>query len=162
MIVVDTSALVTLASAEVIETVVDEFEVHTTHVFVSELRDTAEHEDVHGEAARRVLEHSDGIDVHETGGPGFESSRIDEGEASCVVLARRTGADFLITDDLRALPEVEGLVEAKVAISPIALKALVKRGVLESEQAEEKLSAMAERRDWLGAPIYRRAKALFD
>ena len=42
MIVADTSALVTLASAEVIETVVDEFEVHTTQVVVSELRDTGD------------------------------------------------------------------------------------------------------------------------
>ena len=162
MILADTSALVTLASAEVIETVADEFDLHTTQVVVSELRDTAEHEDVHGEAAQRVLEQSDEIDVHETGDSGFESSRIDEGEASCIVLTRRIEADFLITDDLRALPEVRELVEAKVAISPIVLKALVKRRVLQPEQAGEKLSTMAERRDWLGAPIYRRAKALFD
>jgi predicted nucleic acid-binding protein len=162
MIVADTSALVTLASAEVIETVVDEFEVHTTQVAVSELRDTAEHEDVHGEAAQWVLEQSDNIEVHETDDSGFEPSRIDEGEASCIVLTRQIEPDFLITDDLRALPEVKELVEAKVAISPIVLRALVKRGVLDSEQAEEKLSTIAERRGWLGAPIYRRAKALFD
>jgi hypothetical protein len=69
--------------------------------------------------------------------------------------------DFLITDDLQALPELQELVDSKVAISPIVLKALVKRGVLEPERAEEKLDLIADRRDWLGAPIYRRAKQLF-
>jgi predicted nucleic acid-binding protein len=161
MIVADTSAVVTLASAEVIDTVLEEFDVHTTHVVISELEATAEHKDIHGEAAERVLELADEITIHDTDEPSFESSRIDRGEASCVMLTRQVKADFLITDDLRALPELQELVDAKVAISPIVLKALVKRGVLEPEQGEEKLDLIAERRDWLGAPIYRRAKQLF-
>jgi len=162
MIVADTSALITLATAETIETVLDEFDVHTTETVISELQETAKHQDVHGEAAEHVLEHSDEITVHETKDTGFESSRIDSGEASCATLTCQTEADFLITDDLRALPELQELVDAKVAISPIALKALVKRDVLESEEAEQKLEAVAEKRDWLEAPIYRRAKQLFE
>jgi predicted nucleic acid-binding protein len=160
MIVADTSAVVTLASPEVIGTVLEEFDVHTTQIVISELDETAEHEDVHGEAAERVLEIADRITIHDTD-ESFESSRIDKGEASCVTLTRQTEADFLITDDLRALPELQELVDAKVAISPMVLKALVKREVLEVEQAEEKLDLIADRRDWLGAPIYRRAKQLF-
>ena len=161
MIVADTSALVTLATAESIETVLEEFEVHTTETVVSELRKTSEHRDIHGDAAERVLEFSDRIVIHETEDTSFESSRVDEGEASCAVLTRRKEAEFLITDDLRALPELQKLVDAKVAISPIVLKALVKRGVLGSDEAEEMVELIAEKRDWFGAPIYRRAKRLF-
>jgi predicted nucleic acid-binding protein len=161
MIVADTSAVVTLASPEIIDTFLEEFDVHTTHVVISELEATAEHEDIHGEAAERVLELADEITIHDTDEPSFESSRIDKGEASCVTFTHQTEVDFLITDDLQALPELQELVDAKVAISPIVLKALVKRGVVEPEQAEEKLDLIAERRDWLGAPIYRRAKQLF-
>ena len=161
MIVADTSAVVTLASTEVIGTVLEEFDVHTTQIVISELDETAEHEDVHGEAAERVLEIADRITIHDTDEPSFESSRIDKGEASCVTLTRQMEVDFLIMDDLRALPEIQELVDSKVAISPIVLKALAKREVLEVEQAEEKLDLIADRRDWLGAPIYRRAKQLF-
>ncbi|MFB6197135.1 MAG: hypothetical protein ABEI52_02545, partial [Halobacteriaceae archaeon] len=71
-------------------------------------------------------------------------------------------ADFLITDDLRALPELQTVASSKVAISPIVLKALVQRDVLTQEEALEKLDELAEQRDWLGTPIYRRAKNLFD
>jgi predicted nucleic acid-binding protein len=161
MIVADTSAVVTLASAEIIGTVLEEFDVHTTQIVISELEETSEHDDVHGEAAERVLELADRITIHDTDEPSFESSRIDKGEASCVTFTHQTEVDFLITDDLQALPELQELVDAKVAISPIVLKALVKREVLEVEQAREKLDLMAEKRGWLGAPIYRRAKQLF-
>jgi hypothetical protein len=37
-----------------------------------------------------------------------------------------------------------------------------KRGVLESEEAEKRLNSIAEERDWLGAPIYRKARQLFE
>jgi len=162
MIVADTSALVTLATAETIETVLEEFDVHTTETVISELQETAKHQDVHGEAAEHFLENSDRISVHEVEDTGFESSRIDRGEASCAALTRQKEVDFLITDDLRALPELQELVDAKVAISPIVLKALVKRDILETEEAEKKLETIAEKRDWHGRPIYRRAKQLFE
>ncbi len=50
---------------------------------------------------------------------------------------------------------------ARVALSPIVLKALVKRGVLTQKEVETRLESIAETRDWLGAPIYRRAQTLF-
>lgn len=52
------------------------------------------------------------------------------------------------------------MVDARVAISPIVLKALVNRDVLEREQARDRLETVAEHRDWLGAPIYCRAEEL--
>jgi hypothetical protein len=71
-------------------------------------------------------------------------------------------ADFLITDDLRALPELQTIADANVAISPIVLKALVQREQLDREDALEKLDTLAEERGWLDAPIYRRGKNLFE
>ena len=90
------------------------------------------------------------------------SSRIDAGEGSAAVLARDSGADFLLTDDLRALPELQRAVSAEVAISPIVLPALVARGVLERSDARSRLDTLAERRGWLGAPLYERAQSLFE
>lgn len=162
MIVLDTSAFVTLAVADVLLLVLDEFDVHTTGTVLDELAATAEHDDVHGEAARAVLDgFSDGT-VHEAEKRAFQSSRIDEGEGSCAVLAREEQADFLVTDDLRALPELQTLSGTRVAISPIVLRALVDRGALADEEALEMLDRMARDRSWLGRPIYRRAKQLFE
>lgn len=100
--------------------------------------------------------------VHRVDGATFTSSRIETGEGSCVQLVRDLDARFLLTDDLRALPELESLVETSVAISPIVLRTLTERGVLDRADARRRLGVIAENRDWLGAPIYRRAQRLFD
>jgi len=162
MLVADTSALISLATADTLELVLGEFELHTTETVLTELDATAEYDDSHGTAAQDALDRRPSLTVHATGNPSFESARVDDGEASCAVLARETNADFLLTDDLRALPELQALTHAEVAISPIVLKALVEREALTIPGATERLESMAETRDWLGAPIYRRARSLFE
>jgi len=162
MIVADTSALISLTTAECLDSFLDEFDVQTTATVIDELEETAGYDDPHGEAATTILDNRDRFTVHTVESDIPETSRIDQGEGSCVVLADQRLADFLVTDDLRALPELQQLTDAQVAISPIVLKALVNRGVLKREEAVRRLDQLAETRDWLGAPIYRRAKQLFD
>lgn len=162
MIVADTSALVSLATADALEVVFEEFDVHTTELVIEELEATADYDDVSGAAADSVLSHTEQLTVHVVEDFSFDSSRIDDGEASCVVLVRDTDADFLLTDDLRALPELQPLTPCEVAISPIVLKALVKRERFTRERATEKVEQIAADRDWLQSPIYRRAKGLFE
>jgi predicted nucleic acid-binding protein len=161
MIVADTSALLSLEAADCLDLVLVEFDVHTTTVVRAELERTGEYADDHGIAAREVLERSDRFTFHEVDDP-IETSRIDLGEGSCVRLADRLDAEFLLTDDLRALPELQRATAARVAISPIVLRALVDRNVLEREDARRRIDRLAESRSWLGAPIYRRAKRLFE
>lgn len=162
MIVADTSALVSLTTADCRNLFLDEFDVHTTQTVIAELEATADYDDPHGDAATEVLDRQDWLTVHSLDADIPETSRIDRGEGSCAVLSDRNAADFLVTDDLRALPELERLTEAQVAISPIVLKALVNRGVLERRDALQRLEQLADARDWLGAPIYRRATELFE
>lgn len=162
MIVADTSALITLSTADSLETVLNEFDVHTTEAVIQELEDTSEYDDIHGDAANNALNQKHHLTIHSTKDSEFNSSRIDAGEASCVTLTRELDTEFLITDDLRALPELQKLVDAKVAISPIVLRALVKRNVLTNLEAQERVDQLAEARNWLGQPIYRRARRLFD
>jgi predicted nucleic acid-binding protein len=160
MIVADTSALISLATADTLNLFLEEFEVHTTETVVDELENTAEYDDSHGDAAETVLANLDWVSTHDVKGD-LESSRVDQGEGSCALLTKEIDAEFLITDDLRALPELQTVADSKVAISPIVLKALVQRDVLEPDEALENLDRLAERRDWLGAPIFRRAQNLF-
>lgn len=161
MIVADTSALISVATIDLLDTLLAEYDFHTTETVVNELESTAEYDDTRGRGAQSVLERVDRLAVHRADS-SLETSRIDAGEATTAELTNDLDADFLITDDLRALPELQALVDAQVAISPIVLKALVKRDVLEQEAAVEYLERLAAERDWLGAPIYRRAKLLFD
>jgi predicted nucleic acid-binding protein len=161
MIVADTSSLISLASIDLLDALLTEFDVHTTELVVEELEETSEYDDRHGDAARAVLDDRDRIITHQTK-EAFTSSRVDHGEGSCVHLTREIDAAFLITDDLRALPELQTVADAQVAISPIVLKALVRRNVLERNEALEKLDELTYQRDWLGTPIYRRAQRLFE
>ncbi|ACV12532.1 conserved hypothetical protein [Halorhabdus utahensis DSM 12940] len=160
MIVADTSALVSLASINRLDLLLAEFDVRTTETVFSELQEMADYADSHGRAAQAVLDRQETLAVHEVDEP-IESGRIDAGEGSAVVLARERNADFLITDDLRALPELQAVTETRIAISPILLRALVERDVLDGEDALAAVEQLADERDWLGAPIYRRAKELF-
>lgn len=162
MIVTDTSALVSLGTADVLDLVLEEFDVHTTTLVVDELEEVADHDDVHADAASGVLERIDDVTVHDVEETSLMSSRIDAGEASCLALERDVEADFLLTDDLRALPELESVSRARVVIPPIVLTALVERDVITSGEATTRLDQLAESRDWLGAPIYRRARQLFE
>lgn len=161
MIVVDTSAFITIASINLLDHVLTEYDVHTTETVIDELEETAKYEDVHGQAAQTVLGQLERFEIHKTNEPRFRSSRIDDGEGSTVTLTNKKQADFLITDDLRALPELQTVTDSNVVISPILLKALVKRDILEQEEALEKLEEAAKNRDWLESPIYRKAKNLF-
>ena len=162
MIVADTSALISLAIADSLDLVLDEFTVHTTQVVVGELEETATYDDAAASAATHVLARQDEFTTHAVEDDVPTTSRIDRGEGSCVMLANRLDAAFLITDDLRALPELQQLCKAKVAISPIVLKALVQRGTLTNADAKQRVEQLAETRDWLEAPIYRRARQLFE
>lgn len=162
MTVADTSALLSLTTGEIFETMLEAFDVHTTETVVEELKNTSEYRDRHGKAAQKVLDQLDRITVHTTDNRSVQSSRIDDGEVTCVTLVRELDADFLITDDYRALPELQTLVRSKVAVSPILLKALVKKDVLTLDEARNRFERMAENRDWLEAPIYRHATQLFD
>lgn len=162
MIVVDTSAFISLATINTLKPVLDEFEVHTTETVVDELEETADYEDIHGHAARTVLDQRDRITVHPIDTGEFRSNRVDPGEGSCALLTKQLDARFLITDDLKALPELQTVSDANVAISPIVLNALVKKDVLDQKEAIRRLETLAEDRSWLGAPIYRRARDLFE
>lgn len=162
MIVLDTSAFISLSTADSLSLILEEFDIQTTETVITELEETAEYEDIHGVAASAVLDQSSNFTVSVVPELKLSSSRIDQGEASCVHLCRNLEADFLITDDLRALPELQSVTPVQVAISPIMLKVLVKRGRLTETEAKNRLDQLAKKRDWLESPIYRRAQNLFD
>ncbi|WP_373190008.1 hypothetical protein [Halolamina sp.] len=144
MIVVDTSALISLAVGDAVEPVLEAFDVVTTQSVRTELKATADYDDRHGVGATTALQAAGAFTVVEAQGEVFESSRIDAGEASCVAVMRTCDADFLVTDDYRALPELQQLVDAEVVLSPVVLRALVKRGTWSEQRAKTAFETIAE------------------
>jgi hypothetical protein len=67
-----------------------------------------------------------------------------------------------LTDDFRALGEIEKQIGDAVVLSPIILKVLVIRGTIAESEALAKLGEIARKRDWLGRPIYRYAMRYFE
>ena len=162
MLVVDTSAFVSLAVGGVFTPTTEAFEIATTREVLDELEQTGQYDDRHGTAAAAVLEHRDDFTMLSTDPEAFTTSRIDRGEASCVVATHELDVTCLVTDDFRALPELQELITADVVLSPIVIRALSKQAAISDEAAQAAFDTIAEDRDWLGAPIYRYAKTLFD
>jgi predicted nucleic acid-binding protein len=151
-----------LASVSLLPLVLNEFNVVVSDVVAQELREMSTYADLYGTAANEVLMNIDRIQVKKTlNYQRFKTSRIDAGEASCMEIIESREQDYLLTDDFRALGEIEKLIGDRVVLSPIILKVLVIRGRIDKHQALTKLDEMAEKRDWLGRPIYKYAKSYF-
>lgn len=162
-LVADASALVSLASVSLLSLVLSEFIVVVSDVVVRELKEMSTYADTYGNAANEVLRNIDRIKVKKASNyQRFKTSRIDAGEASCMEIIESGEQDYLLTDDFRALGEIEKQIGEKVVLSPIILKVLVIRGIIDKSEALAKLNEMAEKRDWLGRPIYRYAKRYFE
>ena len=162
-LVADASALVSLASVSLLSLVLSEFIVVVSDVVVRELKEMSTYADTYGNAANEVLRNIDRIKVKKASNyQRFKTSRIDAGEASCMEIIESGEQDYLLTDDFRALGEIEKQIGEKVVLSPIILKVLVIKGIIDKSEALAKLNEMAEKRDWLGRPIYRYAKKYFE
>ncbi|GEM_PF-219566 len=162
-LVADTSALVSLASASLLSLVLSEFDVVVTDIVVGELDAMSTFDDTHGRAATLVLENIDSMRVlNASDYQRFMTSRIDSGEASCLEIIDGGGCDYLLTDDFKALGEIEKQIGDAVLLSPIILKVLVMRGIIGKSEALAKLGEIARKRDWLGRPLYQYAMKYFD
>ncbi len=66
MIVADTSALVSIASVDLLDTFLSEFDVHTTETVVEEPEETGAYDDRHGDAADTALDSLERVETHES------------------------------------------------------------------------------------------------
>lgn len=161
-IVIDSSALISLAHGSILEAVVQEFHVITSSVVWQELEATAGFDDPDGHAARRILSYKESLEIVDVSSQDFQKylgRRVHAGEASCIALAR--GADAFICDDFDALPYVElhcRGVDIEIGLCATLIQALVLRGKLGREEAHRVFDRIAERRGWLGKPLYEYGK----
>lgn len=163
-VVIDSSALISLAHGSILEIVLKEFHVITSSVVWRELEATAGFDDPDGQAARRVLSCKESLTVLDVPLRDFQEylgRRVHAGEASCIVLARQ--ADAFICDDFDALPYLEVHCQrlgVKIGLCSVLIQALVLRREFSKEEARTAFDRIAERRGWLGKPLYEYGKKL--
>lgn len=135
--------------------------VVVSNLVIEELKKTSRFSDVDGKAARAVLKQAKGLKIRTVDLAAIEkmvTSRLNEGEASCVLLAQAADIDALISDDLKAMHQLQQYAqihEFDLGLAAVLIQALVLRGKLSKDQALVSLERIAEKRDWMGRPIYK-------
>ena len=159
-IVIDTSALISLSHGGLLDLVLEEFRVVVSDLIIEELKKMAEYDDEDGKAAREILTEISrlemrAIDMKEIG--RIVTSRLDEGEASCVLLAQAEDIEALISDDFKAMHQLQYYSSQHsfdLGLGAALIHALVLRGKLSKAEALESIERIASKRDWLGRSIY--------
>jgi len=160
-VAVDTAALISLAHGGVLEPILQGFRVVIANQVVDELRVTSTFADDDGHAASLVVENLDLVEVRHVAQARLQSlltSRIDAGEAACILLAQEDDVEALISDDFRALHQIQTharLHGFEVGLGAVLIRTLVLRGTLSRERALDALERIASKRGWQGNPIYR-------
>jgi len=163
-IVFDTSALISFALGDVLDLVNDQYEPVISRVVLDELKETAKYDDGTGKAAKKVLVRSESLDIAKVPKEDYReliTSRIDEGEASCIPLAKKEDHEAFITDDFGAVHQLRTYSRKygfELGLSAVLLKALNIRGQLSQKEMERTFDRIARKRGWLGQAIYKYGK----
>ncbi|MDP2767609.1 MAG: hypothetical protein Q8O41_09210, partial [Candidatus Methanoperedens sp.] len=97
-----------------------------------ELKQIAEFDDVHGRSARDVLGlvESGIISVKSVQAGQEHAENIDMGEAETLTLAESDEYDYIITDDVKALPYIKSKAKVKVLTSVFVIRLLYDLNIL--------------------------------
>jgi hypothetical protein len=157
-LVADTSGLVSLELTGFLDRVLADYAVHTTERVIRSVRQQQSLETDHGLAAKAVYADRTRMTVHKVSGDDIQLAYLNDDQESCLALESTLRPAYLLSDDLRALPELQAMTSATVVITPTVLRALVDRDAITATAASEGLSVLAAHRRWLGEPLYRRAR----
>jgi len=163
-IAVDTASLISLVHGGILDLVLSGFKVIVSNIIMEELERVAKFKDSDGRAAKRVLSKKDELEIQEVAKnelSEFLSTRINPGEASCIVIAKKKEVKVLISDDFKAMAELEYYSKRynfKVGLCSALIKTLMLRKKLKRDEARKIFEKIGNRRNWIGKPIYEYGK----
>lgn len=158
-LVFDTSALISLEVANLMNKTSETFSVFIPKKVEEELKEVAKYEDVHGNAANRILK-KERIEIRQVGEISKHLIYVDEGEAEALELAKEIEADYLICDDYESFWYLSENFE-KTVFSVFVVKCLCEEGIISMEDGWHFIEMIRERRTWGDNIIYRTAKTLW-
>lgn len=165
-LVADTSGLVSLGIAaahapDPLSLCLETYEVYVPETVIEELREIAEHDDVHGRAATEVLDHASGLTVVAVSpADGFP---LDEGEHAAVTLANDIEAELFLCDEFNRLGLIHAsLGQARLVTTPTLLALFQRTGLLTGDEAVSLLDRIGQARSWDANSYVERARSLFE
>ena len=148
--VFDTSALISLATINVIDKILGFAQVIATPSVLKELEEFAKFSDNYGKAGKEVLKRKAGFvviaaDVKET------IKFVGRTDNELYNLARQKGL-VLVTDDVKFSRHVEGKIETQFSVYFVI--ALAASGAMSKEEALSLLETLRDLRNWRSNIIY--------
>lgn len=126
-----------------------------------ELREIAQHDDAHGQAASAVL---DRADTFETQAVDLdEEFPLDDGENAAVTVANDIDADFFHCDEFNHLGLIHAsLANTRVVTTPTLLSVFVRNDILSPASARDLLDEISDARTWESNSYVHRARSLLE
>jgi len=163
-IAVDTAALISLVHGDILDLVLSQFKVIVSNIIIEELKRVMKFKDPDGRAAKKILSKKNELEIQEVTKnelDKFLSARVDPGEASCIMIAKKRDVKVLISDDFKAMAELEYYSKKynfKVGLCSALIKTLMLRKKLKKGEAIKIFERIGNRRNWIGRPIYEYGK----
>ncbi len=163
-ILADTSALVSLEIKHLITLASKLIQFSISIRVCEELKDISKFDDVHGISARDVLGlvGSGIITVKSVEVKKEHTENIDMGEAEILTLAESGEYDYIITDDVKAIPYMKSTARVKVLTSVFVIRLLYDLNLLSRKDAPDSIKEISVSRDWYGGVLETISYKYFD
>ncbi len=159
-VVLDYSALISLAHGEILDLVLSEFEILVSKQVIEELEATSRYKDVDGKAASQVIRNKDQLKIKKVNQEKVENlltSKIHLGEATCILIAQEEVIEALISDEFDTMYQLEyysNKYSFDLGLYSTLIKALILRGELTKDEGKKIFDQIAQKRNWIGRKIY--------
>lgn len=163
-ILADTSALVSLEIKHMVALSSKIIHFSISDRIRLELKEIAEFDDVHGLSARDVMSLVDSgiITVISVSARKEYIENIDMGEAEILTLAESGGYDYLITDDVKAIPYIKSITKVKVMTSVFVIRLLYDLKLISRDESLNSIREISASRDWYGGVLETISYKYFD
>lgn len=163
-ILADTSALVSLEIKHLVALACEFVHFSISTGVCEELKGIAKFEDVHGRSAKGVLELVDKgiIEVKSVNARKEHTESIDMGEAEILTLGESGKYDYIITDDVKAMPYMKSAAKIKILTSVFVIRLLYDLKLLSRHEALDSIKEISTSRDWYGGVLETVAYKYFD
>lgn len=164
VILADTSALVTLEIKHLVDLACEIVHFSISTGVCEELKEIAKFEDVHGRSAKDVLKLVDKgiIEVKSVNARKEHIESIDMGEAEILTLGESGKYDYIITDDVKAMPYMKSVAKIKILTSVFVIRLLYDLKLLPRHEALDSIKEISTSRDWYGGILETIAYKYFD
>ncbi|MDO8725838.1 MAG: hypothetical protein Q7J35_07210 [Candidatus Methanoperedens sp.] len=163
-VLADTSALVSLEIKHLVALSSKVIQFYISDVVRLELKEIAEFDDVHGRSARDVLSLVDSgiIAIRYVSARKEYLENIDIGEAEILTLSESGEYDYMITDDVKALPYIKSITKVKALTSAFVIRLLYDLKMLSRDKALNSIKEISASRDWYGGVLETISYKYFD